>query len=44
MDHFPPFTLLENKTEKEEQAVWSTGITFDIVIKAQLHKTYKQAF
>lgn len=44
VDHFAPFELLKDKTKKKNQAVWSTGITFDILIKAQLHKTQKQAF
>lgn len=40
----PPFELSKNKTKNEKLSVWSSGVAFHISIKAQLHKTYQQAF
>lgn len=40
----PSFELSKNETKNEKLAVWSTGVVFHILTKAQLHKTHQQAF
>lgn len=41
---FSPLWIIKEQNKKEKKAVWSMGVAFAILIKAQLHKTYKQAF